>query len=473
MIEQEVLHQLEAIVGPAHLLTSPEDLVCYSYDGTFAESRPDAIVSPATTSEVSAILGLAYREAIPVVPRGMASGLAAGTVPFGGGLVLNLTRMNRILEIDKENLTATAQTGVITADLAAAVEKEGLFYPPDPASIRQSTLGGNVACNSGGPRCLKYGVTGDYVMALEAVLPDGRVLRTGNKCIKDVTGYDLVHLLVGSEGTLAVITEITVRLLPLPEAKRTALAIFQDIDSATQVVNEILFAGVLPATLEIVDETAIQCVEEYLHAGLDCTAEAMLIVETDGDPETAQREIEVAAQVCVQGGAREVQIARTSAESDELWRARRSVSPSLGRVRPNKLGEDIVVPRSAIPEMVRRIKRTALKHDLPIVIFGHAGDGNLHPNILFDKRDEDELERVEAAVADLFADAVDLGGTLSGEHGVGVLKQPYLEMALGPLAIEVMHGIKRAFDPKGILNPGKVLPAESPLTGTGTTRRER
>ena len=464
MIERENLRELEAIVGPDHLLTSPEDLVCYSYDGTFAECRPDAIVSPDTTDQVAAILALAHREAISVVPRGMASGLAAGTVPFGGGLVLNLTRMNRILEIDKENLTATAQSGVITADLAAAVEREGLFYPPDPASIRQSTLGGNVACNSGGPRCLKYGVTGDYVMALEAVLPDGRVLRTGNKCLKDVTGYDLVHLLVGSEGTLAVITEVTVRLLPLPKAKRTAIAIFQDIGSASQVVNQILFAGVLPATLEIVDETAIQCVEAYLHAGLDCTAEAMLIIETDGDPESAQREIEVAARVCTQGGAREVQIARTAAESDELWRARRSVSPSLGRVRPNKLGEDIVVPRSAIPEMVRRIKRTALKHDLPIVIFGHAGDGNLHPNILFDKRDEDELERVEAAVGELFANAVDLGGTLSGEHGVGVLKQPYLEMALGPLAIEVMRGIKRAFDPKGILNPGKVLPVEQHST---------
>jgi len=459
MIERAIRNELEAIVGPGHLLTSPEDLVCYSYDGTFAECRPDAIASPNTTDQVSAILALASREGIPIVPRGMASGLAAGTVPFGGGLVLNLTRMNRILEIDRENMTATAQSGVITADLAAAVEKDGLFYPPDPASIRQSTLGGNAACNSGGPRCLKYGVTGDYVMALEAVLSDGRVLRTGNKCLKDVTGYDLVHLLVGSEGTLAVITEVTVRLLPLPEAKRTALAIFPDIGHASQVVNQILFAGVLPATLEIVDETAIQCVEAYLHAGLDCTAEAMLIVETDGDPETAQREIERVAEVCRQGGASDVQIARTSAESDELWRARRSVSPSLGRVRPNKLGEDIVVPRGAIPEMVRRIKRISLEHDVPIVIFGHAGDGNLHPNILFDKRDEAELRRVEAAVAALFANAVDLGGTLSGEHGVGVLKQPYLEMALGPLAIEVMQGIKHAFDPKGILNPGKVLPA--------------
>lgn len=459
MIEPTNLARITEVVGEKHLLTSVEDLVCYSYDGTFAEHLPDAIVSPESTQQVSAILEIAHAERIPIVPRGMASGLAAGTVPFGGGLVLNLTRMDRMLEIDQENLTATAQAGVITSNLAAAAEAEGLFYPPDPASIRQSTIGGNVACNSGGPRCLKYGVTGDYVMALEAVLADGRVLRTGNKCIKDVTGYDLVHLLVGSEGTLAIITEVTVRLLPKPQAKRTALAIFDDIEAASSVVNDILLAGVLPATLEIVDETAIQCVEEYLHSGLDCTAEAMLIIETDGDPEAATREIEVAAQVCVQAGAKEVQVAQDEEESEELWRARRSVSPSLGRVRPNKLGEDIVVPRSAIPDMVRHIKRTSLEHDLPIVIFGHAGDGNLHPNILFDVRDEDEWHRVESAVGDLFAGAVELGGTLSGEHGVGVLKRPYLEMALGPLAVEIMQGIKHAFDPHGILNPGKVLPA--------------
>jgi glycolate oxidase len=403
-------------------------------------------------------MALADRHEIAVIPRGMSSGLAAGTVAFRGGLVLNLTRMNRILEIDHENLTATAQAGVITANLAAAVEAEGFFYPPDPASIRQSSLGGNVACNAGGPRCLKYGVTGDYVMALEAVLADGRVLRTGNKCIKNVTGYDLVHLLVGSEGTLAVVTEITVKLLPKPPAKRTALAIFEDIAEASAVVNEILLAGVLPSTLEIVDETAINCVEEYMNLGLDCTADAMLLVETDGAPEVASSEIERVAQVCRQAGAKEVQVAQNSAESDELWRARRSISPSLGRVRPNKLGEDVVVPRSAIPDMVARIKRISTKYDLPIVIFGHAGDGNLHPNILFDKRDAQESERVEAAVAELFEAAVDLGGTLSGEHGVGALKRPYLELALGPLAVEVMRGIKHSMDPKGILNPGKVLP---------------
>lgn len=459
MIDDDLLTELAAIVGQEHLLTSPEELVCYSYDSTFAEELPDAVINPVSTQEVSAILKVAHRAGIPVIARGMASGLAAGTVPLNGGLVLNLTRMNRILEIDAENMTATAQAGVITADLAAAVEAQGLFYPPDPASIRQSTLGGNVACNSGGPSCLKYGVTGDYVMALEAVLADGRVLRTGNKCIKDVTGYDLVHLLVGSEGTLAVITEITVRLLPKPEAKRTALAIFEDIAQASRAVNDILLAGVLPSTLEILDETAVNCVEQYMHMGLDCTADAMLLVETDGHPESAEREIEVVAEVCRKGGARDVQVAHDQAEREDLWRARRSISPSLGRVHPNKLGEDIVVPRSAIPSMVVRIKQIALQYDLPIVIFGHAGDGNLHPNILFDKRDPEEWERVEAAVADLFAAAVELGGTLSGEHGVGLLKKPYLEMALGPLAVEVMQSIKRALDPKGILNPGKVLPA--------------
>jgi glycolate oxidase len=250
------------------------------------------------------------------------------------------------------------------------------------------------------------------------------------------------------------------RLIPKPRAIRTALAIFPDLADASKCVNSILLAGVLPATLEILDETAVQCVEGYMHLGLDCTAEAMLIIETDGDPQSADREIETAAQVCRQQGAREVKVAKDKAESDELWRARRSVSPSLGRARPNKLGEDIVVPRSAIPDMVVRIKQIALKHDLSIVIFGHAGDGNLHPNILFDRRNKTELARVEAAVADLFAAAVELGGTLTGEHGIGVLKRPYLEMALGPLAVEVMRSVKHALDPKGILNTGKVLPPQ-------------
>jgi len=305
---------------------------------------------------------------------------------------------------------------------------------------------------------LKYGVTGDYVMALEVVLADGRVFRTGSKAIKNVTGYNLVQLLVGSEGTLGVVTEVTVKLLAIPEAKRTALVTFPKLTDASRAINAVLNAGILPATLELMDETAINCVEDYLHMGLPREAEAILVIETDGDEADARRDIEVVADICRQGGASEVKVAATAAESDELWRARRSVSPSLGQKRPNKLGEDITVPRSAIPEMVARLKEISKKHDLPIVIFGHAGDGNLHPNILFDRRDPEEWERVQRAVGDIFAAAVELGGALSGEHGVGVLKLPYLEMDLGPIAIDVMHSIKKALDPKGILNPGKIFP---------------
>jgi glycolate oxidase len=420
--------------------------------------QPDVVVLPANTGEVSELLKVAYREGIPVVPRGMGSGLAAGSIPFSGGIALSLTRLNRILEIDYDNMMATAQAGVITADLAAAVETEGFFYPPDPASIKQSTIGGNVAANAGGPRCLKYGVTGDYVMALEVVLADGRVFRTGGKAIKNVTGYNLVQLLVGSEGTLGVVTEVTVKLLAMPEAKHTALVTFPRLTDASRAINAVLNAGILPATLELMDETAINCVEDYLHMGLPREAEAILVIETDGDQADAKRDIEVVADICRQGGASEVKVAATAAESDELWQARRSVSPSLGQKRPNKLGEDITVPRSAIPEMVARLKEISKKHDLPIVIFGHAGDGNLHPNILFDRRDLEEWERVQQAVGDIFAVAVELGGALSGEHGVGTLKRPYLEMNLGLIAIDVMHDIKKVLDPKGILNPGKIFP---------------
>jgi glycolate oxidase len=457
VIDENILNELRAIVGEEQLLTSPEALVCYSYDGTFHDSLPEAVIDPGSTQEVSAILQVCNRERIAVIPRGMASGLAAGTVPENGGLVLNLVRLNRILEIDMDNMMVTVQTGVITADLQTEVEKLGLFYPPDPSSIRHSTLGGNVACNAGGPRCLKYGITGDYVMALEVVLADGRVMRVGGKAIKNVTGYDLVSLFVGSEGTLGVITEITLKLIARPEATRTAQAIFPRLEDASKAVNAVLRGGIVPATLELMDETAINCVEDALHLGLPRDAEAILIIETDGDEADATRDMQVVARICREGGASEVRVAKTAAESAELWRARRSISGSLGRKRPNKLGEDISVPRSAIPEMIARIKEISARRNLPIVIFGHAGDGNLHPNILFDKRDEEEWQRVEAAVGDLFHAAVEVGGTLSGEHGVGLLKRPYLEMALGATSLEMQKRIKQAWDPNNILNPGKIF----------------
>jgi glycolate oxidase len=459
MIDGTILRQLEQIVGAKNVLTSPEDLVSYSYDGTFAEHRPDVVVQPATTEEVSRIIALADRAELPVVPRGMATGLAAGSIPFGGGVALSLIRMNRIVEIDQANMTATAEAGVITADLQTEVEKLGLFYPPDPSSVRHSTLGGNVACNAGGPRCLKYGITGDYVLGLTVVLADGRVIKTGGKAIKNVTGYNMTQLFIGSEGTLGVITEILVKLIGKPRYVRTALAIFDHLADASRTVNAVLLAGIVPTTLELMDETAVACIEEAMILGLPLDKEAILIIECDGnDEETLLREIDQIGDICRAHGVADMQVAKSEAERNTLWRARRSVSPSLARKAPNKLGEDISVPRSEIPNAIRRIKEISRQCGLPIVVFGHAGDGNLHPNILFDIRDADQWSRVQKAVAAIFAMAVELGGTLSGEHGVGVLKQPYLESALGADSIEMQKRIKQALDPKGILCPGKIFP---------------
>ena len=458
-MDQSVISRLEEITGNKGVLRSPEDLAVYGYDGTFEEHRPDVVVLPNTTEQVSEIVSLAGRERIPVVARGMGSGLTAASVPFQGGIALAMTRMNRILEIDPINATAHVEAGVVTADLQTAVEKIGLFYPPDPSSIKHSTIGGNIACNAGGPRCLKYGVTGDYVLGLTAVLADGSILHTGGKPIKDVVGYDLTALLTGSEGTLGIITEALLRLIPKPTAVRTALAEFPALADASRTVNAILSAGIIPATIELMDETAIACIEDAMHLGLPLDVEAILLIETDGADEAAvAREVEAVADICRECGARQVKVARDAAERASLWKARRSVSPALARKAPNKLGEDITVPRSAIPEAIRRIKAVSAKYGLPIVIFGHAGDGNLHPNILFDKRNPAQWAKVEAIVAEEFAIALELGGTLSGEHGVGSLKRPYLERALGPISTEVQKRIKAALDPLKILNPGKIFP---------------
>jgi glycolate oxidase len=402
---------------------------------------------------------LAAEARIPIVPRGMGSGLAAGSIPMStGGIVVSLARMNHILEIDKENATVRTEAGVVTADLQAAVEKQGYFYPPDPSSIRHSTIGGNIACNAGGPRCLKYGVTGDYVLGLTIVLADGRILKTGGKPIKDVTGYDLNGLFTGSEGTLGLITEALLRLVARPRYARTALVEFASLQDASRTVNAILTAGIVPASLELMDQTAIICIEESLKLGLNTEVEASLIIETDGaDEQTVLREIEAAAKICHETGASSVKMAQNEAERANLWKARRSMSPSLARKAPNKLGEDITVPRSAIPEVVQRLRAISAKYGLPIVIFGHAGDGNLHPNILFDKRQPEQWHKAEQMVAEIFDASLAVGGTLSGEHGVGVLKRPYLERALGPVSLDVQRHIKQALDPLNILNPGKIF----------------
>ena len=458
-MENGLIDSLIQATSKEAVLYSPEDLAVYSYDGTFAEGQPEVIVLPATTEQVSRVVKLAAQARVPLVPRGMGSGLAAGSIPIpGGGIVICLTRMNHILEIDTQNATLRVEAGVVTADLQNEVEKHGLFYPPDPSSIRHSTIGGNIACNAGGPRCLKYGVTGDYVLGLTVVLADGRILNTGGKPIKDVTGYDLNGLFTGSEGTLGLITEALLRLVAKPRCARTALAEFVSLSDASRTVNAILVAGIVPATLELMDQTAIICIEEAMHLGLPVDAEAVLLIETDGaDGQSVDREIEACSKICQENGARSVKIAQTEAERAGLWKARRSISPSLARKSPNKLGEDITVPRSAIPEVIQRLRAISAKYGLPIVIFGHAGDGNLHPNILFDKRQPEQWAKVEQMVAEIFEASLALGGTLSGEHGVGVLKRPYLEKALGPVSIDIQRQIKQALDPLNILNPGKII----------------
>jgi glycolate oxidase len=458
MIEAKLVEELKGIAGDENVLTSPEELLCYSYDSTVLQHLPEVVVLPRTTQEVASTVALANRERIPILPRGAGTNLAGGTIPIKGGIVLSLTRMIDILEIDDVNMVAVVQPGVVTAKLQAAVAKQGLHYPPDPASLKATTIGGNVGMNAGGPHALKYGVTSDYVMGLEVVLPSGEVIRTGGKAIKNVTGYNLTQLLVGSEGTLGVITEITLRLIPQPETSGSVLASFADLDDAATLVNKILHAGVTPAVIEIMDQMTIQTVEDYLQSGLPREAAALLLIQVDGVQAAVDQELGIVTQLCRDNKATMVEKATTPEEEESVWKARRSISPSLTRVRPNKLGEDISVPREAIPEVVRRIQEISCQRNLPIAIFGHISDGNLHPNILFDQADPEEMERVEAATGDIFEVATSVGGTLSGEHGIGLLKQKYLSLDLAEGTVEVMRTIKKALDPLNIMNPGKIFP---------------
>ena len=461
MIEASAIKELRGIVGDRRVLTGPEELLVFSYDGTFCEQRPDVVVVPASTEEVSRVLKYADHQRIPVYPRGAGTGLAGGAIPVEGGIALNLATMNKIREIDLPNMAAVVEPGVITATLQESVDKLGAFYPPDPASLKQCTLGGNVAMNAGGPRGLKYGVTSNYVLGLEVVIPGGDVLRLGGKPIKNVTGYSLTQLFVGSEGTLGVVTEVSLRLVPLPKARAVALAVFPRLEDAAAIVQVVLSAGIVPATIEIMDSSAIACVEAYLHIGLPLDVDALILIEVDGEESLVVRQLDEVADLCAANGASSVQKATSPPEIDRLWLARRSVSGSLARLRPHKLGEDICVPRSSIVPMVRGIKEIAARYDLPLAIYGHISDGNLHPNLLFDRRNPEEMERVHRASGEIFAAAVKYGGTLSGEHGIGLLKKEFLGMALSPPVIDAMRRVKAAFDPNGIMNPGKMFP---PLT---------
>ena len=450
---------MASIVGDAHVLTQPEDVIAYGFDGTFFANTPPLVVLPGSTAEISAIHRYANANRIALTPRAMGSGLSGGSVPLEGSIVLGVARLNQILAIDEVDRVAVAQAGVITATLQSAVEKRGLFYPPDPSSLKQSAIGGNVAENAGGSRCLKYGVTVDYVLALEVVLPDGTVIRTGGRSVKNVTGYNLRALFTGAEGTLGTITEVTVRLLSKPRYTRTAMAVFARMDDATHVVNDVLASGILPTSIELIDDVTARCIEENTPIGLSLDAEATLLFGTDGNDERVVEDDTLRiGEIATLGGAREIRIAHDMVEAEKMWSARRAISPSLARRRPNKLGEDIAVPRSAIPEMARRVRAISAKYALEIPLFGHVGDGNLHPNILCDRRDAQEMLRVSAAAREIFEAAIDLGGTLSGEHGIGLLKKQFMELDLGADAIALMRRIKAAIDPNGIMNPGKVFP---------------
>lgn len=454
----DILKELRSIVGADWCLDSPADLTTYSYDATPRyRNLPDAVVLPASTQEVSAIMKVAYKHRIPVIPRGSGSGLSAGSVPLQGGIVLALNRMDKIKEIDQENMTATFEPGVITAHLHQAVEAVGLFYPPDPGSMATSTLGGNMAEGAGGLRGLKYGVTKDYIIGLEAVLPDGQILRCGGKNAKDVTGYDLVKLLVGSEGTLAVITEGMAKLVPLPEAKRTAMALFRDLPSAARSVSRIIANRIIPVTMEFMDNATIQVVEEYAKIGLPVDAGALLLMQQDGPAAVCEQDIAKMAAICREEGAFDVQLAKDAAEEAALMTARRTALSAMARKKPTTILEDVTVPRSHIAEMVEFIGRTAQKYGIQICTFGHAGDGNLHPACLTDERDKKELERIDQAYDEIYEYALRLGGTLTGEHGVGAAKAPYLEWRMGTAGMDVMQRIKQAFDPFNILNPGKLF----------------
>lgn len=449
---------LRAKLPALEILDSAEDLMAYSYDGTAAlQSSPAAVVFPRDTAQVSAALKFATARSIPVVARGSGTGLSGGSVPVDGCLVLCLAKMNRILEVDGENLTLLAESGAITVDIAHQAAAAGLFYPPDPGSMKISTIGGNVAENSGGLRGLKYGVTRDYVMGLEVVLPDGEVMWTGNKCVKDVAGYTLRDLFIGSEGTLGIITKVLLKLIPPPAARKTMLAVYDNMENAARTVSAIIRAKIIPCTLEFLDKVTINCVEDYAAIGLPREAEALLLIESDGHPSAVEEEAAAMASIAKANGAGEVKIAATAEEAASLAAARRTAFSALARVGPTTILEDATVPRNRLPEMVRCIQEVAQRHGLKIGTFGHMGDGNLHPTFLTNEKNGEEMHRVEKAMKEIFARAVELGGTITGEHGVGLAKKDFLTGALGELNIDLMRRVKAAFDPAGLLNPGKIF----------------
>ncbi len=456
-MQKDLVKELEKTLGAAKVFSRPEDLDCYSYDVSTYRHAPDVVVSAYCRDDVVKVMETAARRKVPVVSRGSATNMCGATIPLHGGIVLDILSMNRILEIDRENLTATCQPGVITVDLQTAVEAEGLFYPPDPQGLNMSTIGGNVALDSGGPRAIKYGVTRNYVLGLETVLVGGRVLRSGGKITKDVSGYNLTQLLVGSEGTLGVFTEIILRLLPLPEAKRTLICAFDDLAYASRTVTRIIDHKIVPSMLELVNKISIELIQRYMDAGYPTDAEAILLIEVDGSLSDVDRQIDIIYRLSSECNARDITVASTPAEAEAIWAGRRSAFAAMSAYKPVVVPEDAVVPRNRLPEMVARVQAIAKEHGVLLPTFGHAGDGNVHPHICYDPRNEVETAMVPLLKDKIYQAAISLGGSITGEHGVGIAKKHLCGLQHSELALQMMQGIKMVFDPHNILNPGKAF----------------
>ncbi len=451
------VEQLRKAVGADHVVTEPHDLVIFERDASITGALPDAIVFPASTAEVSLVMRIAQAQGLAVVPRGAGTGLSGGAVTLRGGIALSLARMHRILEIDPRGRTATVEPGVVNLDLSVEAARHGLFYAPDPSSQKACTIGGNAAENSGGPHCLYYGVTTNHILAMEVVLADGSVHWVGGDD-PDRPGLDLLGVLVGSEGTMCVITRIQVKLLAVPEAVRTLLAGFPTIETASHAVSDVIGHGIVPAALEMMDETTVGAVEAHYHAGYPTDAGAVLLVEVDGLAESAKELMGEIRRILERNEAFALRLAADKAERELLWAGRKGAIGALGRIKPNYYLHDGVVPRTRLPEVLHRVGEIADHYRLPVANVFHAGDGNLHPNILFDLREKGVMERVEKAGEEMLRACIDAGGTLSGEHGIGLEKNAFMPWIFGPDDLDAMHRVKDTLDPHGLLNPGKVFP---------------
>ncbi|MCR5176959.1 MAG: FAD-binding protein [Anaerovibrio sp.] len=458
MEKNQLIAEMKKIVGEDNVLCSEEALYAYSYDATPGHIyMPDVVVSPGNVQEVSAIMKFANEHKIPVYPRGSGTNLSAGTAPLKGGIVLLMLRFNKILDLDLENLIAEVEVGVIVQDINDYVAPHGLIYPPDPGTVKTASLGGTICENSGGLRGLKYGITKNYVQGLEVVLANGDIIHTGGKNVKDVSGYDMTKLFTGSEGTLGIVTKAYLKLVPKPEAQASMIAVFNTLEDAGNAVSDIIAAKIIPATMEILDNSSIRTVEDFMHVGLPVDAEAILLLEVDGHPIIVADEKKKVLEVLKKNNAAEVTLAKSAEHKEQLWTARRMALPCLAKLRPTTFVEDATVPRSKLTQFLKIVKKAAKDYNVTIGTFGHAGDGNMHPTIVCDLRDKEEMERVHQAMDVIFRGAVELGGTLSGEHGIGLGKLPWMELQHGKEGMNAMKAIKRALDPNLILNPGKLI----------------